>query len=323
MTLQQVRYILEISRYSSISKAAQELYLTQPYLSSMLKELENELHITIFNRTRKGVKLTEEGKNFIQIAKPLLEQEKRIYELYSQKQRELPFHFCVSLQHYSFAVEAFYQFFKKCSPQEFDVHIRECCMEQVICDVFEQRSEIGIIFISDSTDTFIRKYLNSRDLEFNEIANLTPYAFFRKKHPMAARNVISLEEMYDFPFASYESLDNVSIDFSEEALFPNLTMIKRRFYVTDRATMINTLSHTNAFSIGSGILSYGFAGPELTSRPLITNKDTMHIGWIQSANSPISKSGLAFLDNLKDVLKNTSRPTYGNTVYSENSAPKL
>ena len=98
MTLQQVRYILEISRYSSISKAAQELYLTQPYLSSMLKELENELHITIFNRTRKGVKLTEEGKNFIQIAKPLLEQEKRIYELYSQKQRELPFHFCVSLQ---------------------------------------------------------------------------------------------------------------------------------------------------------------------------------------------------------------------------------
>ena len=95
MTLQQVRYILEISRYSSISKAAQELYLTQPYLSSMLKELENELHITIFNRTRKGVKLTEEGKNFIQIAKPLLEQEKRIYELYSQKQRRLRFHFCV------------------------------------------------------------------------------------------------------------------------------------------------------------------------------------------------------------------------------------
>lgn len=311
MTLQQIKYILEISRYSSISKAAQELYLTQPYLSSMLKDLENELHITIFTRTRKGVKLTEEGKNFIQNAKPLLDQERRIYELYSQKQRELPFHFCVSLQHYPFAVEAFYQFFKKCDPQEFDVHIRECCMEQVICDVFEQKSEIGIIFMSDSTEAFIRKYLDTRDLEFNEIVNLFPYAFFRKNHPKASCKTICLDEMYEYPFASYESLDNVSIDFSEEALFPNLAMIKKRFYVTDRATMINTLSHTDAFSIGSGILSYGFAGPELVSRPLNVNKDSMHLGWIQMANSPISNNSLAFLDELKKVLKNNERATYG------------
>lgn len=311
MTLQQIRYIMEISRCASISKAAQELYLTQPYLSNMLKELENELHITIFERTRKGVRLTEEGKDFLQNAKPLLDHEKRILELYSQKNRELPFNFTISMQHYPFAVEAFYQFFYKCDPHEFEVHIRECCMEQVICDVFEQRSELGIIFISDSTSAFIHKYLSSRSLEFNELAQLMPYAFFRNEHPMASKETICLDEMQEYPFASFESLDNVSIDFSEEALFPQFSMLKRRFYVTDRATMINTLSHTDAFSIGSGILSYGFAGPQLVSRPIINTTDSMHLGWIQMSNSTISDNGLAFLENLKNVLKNNTRSAYG------------
>ncbi len=306
MTLQQIRYVLEISHYVSISKAAQELYLTQPYLSNMLKDLENELHITIFDRTRKGVKLTEEGKDFIQNAKPLLDQERRLLELYSQKQRKLPFHFSISMQHYSFVVENFYHFFQKCNPQEFEIHIRECYMEQVICDVFEQRSELGILFITDSTETFIRKYLSSHNLEFNLLANLSPYAFFRKDHPMASRETVCLEEMQEYPFASFESLSNVSIDFSEEAMFPNFALIKRHIYVTDRATMINTLTHTDAFSIGSGILSQGFAGPELVSRPISTDKDFMQLGWIQMANFPISDNGLAFLDELKKALKNNA-----------------
>ncbi len=311
MTLQQIRYILEIARYGSISKAAQELYLTQPYLSTTLKDLENELHITIFDRTRKGVTLTEEGQDFLQNAKPLLDQERRLLELYSQKQRELPFHFRLSLQHYPFAVEAFYHFFQQCHPDEFEVHIRECCMEQVICDVFEQQSELGILFVSNSTEPFIRKYLNSRNLQFHQLATLLPYAFFRKDHPMASYESISLEEMQKYPFASFESLSNVSIDFSEEALFPNFTALKRRFYVTDRATMINTLSHTDAFSIGSGILSFGFAGPELVSRPICNNTETMQIGWIQVENTLLSDHSVSYLEHLRTVLKNNARPTYG------------
>lgn len=311
MTLQQIRYVMEIARYGSISKAAQELFLTQPYLSNTLKDLESELHITIFERTRKGVKLTDDGKSFISNAKPLLDHEQCLLEMYIQKKRDIPFNFTISLQHYPFAIEAFFQFFEQCNPGKFSVHIRECCMEQVICDVFEQRSELGIIFISNSTRNFIRKYLSSHNLEFNEIANLLPYVFFRKDHPMASRNTIFLDEMLEYPFASFESLDNVSLDFAEEAIFPSFSTVKRHFYVTDRATMINTLSHTDAFSIGSGILSYGFAGPGLVSRPISNTTDTMRFGWIQIANSTISDNGIAFLNSLKSVLRNNSRAIYG------------
>ena len=303
MTLQQIRYVFEISRYGSISKAAQELYLTQPYLSNILKDLENELHITIFNRNRKGVTLTEEGMNFMQYAKPLLDQEKRILELYNQKHRELPFTFTISLQHYPFAVEAFFQFLRERNPRTFEVHIRECGMEQVIYDVFGQRSELGIIFISETTEPFILKYLSSRNLEFNEITTVYPRVFFHRNHPMASRSEIALEDMQDYPFASFESTSSVSLDFSEEAMIPDIVKIKRHFYVMDRATMINTLSHTDAFSIGSGILSDGFAGAELVSRPIAGTPSPMRIGWIHIMNAQISDNGLAFLNSMKHILQ--------------------
>ncbi len=316
MTLQQIRYILEIARCGSISQAAKELLLTQPYLSNMLKDLESELHITIFERTRKGVRLTDEGKSFLSNAKPMIDHEKYLLEMYSRKKRDIPFNFTISLQHYPFAIEAFFHFFQKCSPKRFSVHIRECCMEQVISDVFEQRSELGIIFISNSTENFVRKYLSSRSLEFNEIIELMPYVFFRKDHPMASMDTICLEEMLAYPFASFESLDNVSLDFSEEAIFPNFSAVNRHYYVTDRATMINILSHTDSFSIGSGILSYGFAGPELVSRPVSDATDTMRLGYIQMANTAISDNGLSFIDSLKTTLKNDMRASSGFTLPS-------
>lgn len=113
MTLQQIRYVMEISRCGSISKAAQELYLTQPYLSSTLKDLENELHISIFSRSRKGITLTRDGQEFLRYAKTLLEQEERILELYTRHVRPLPFHLAVSMQRYPFVVKAFCKFFEK------------------------------------------------------------------------------------------------------------------------------------------------------------------------------------------------------------------
>ena len=303
MTLQQIRYILEISRCGSISKAAQVLCLTQPYLSSILKELEHELHITIFERTRKGVTLTQEGKEFLQYAKPLLEQEERILDLYSRHAEKPPISFSVSMQRYSFVIKAFYQFYAANTPKQFEIHLRECSMEHVIRDVFEGKSELGIISLSTSTETFIRKYLAVRDLQFNKIMTSTPRVFFRKTHPMASHKEIDLEHMQEYPFASFESDASVPIDFSEEAILPNVTTMKRRFYVIDRATMMNTLSHTDAFSIGTGILSDGFAGPQLVSRPIKNCCDEIILGWLQSTTSKISDKASLFIQEIKKVLE--------------------
>lgn len=302
MTLQQIRYVMEISRCGSISKAAQELYLTQPYLSSTLKDLENELHISIFSRSRKGITLTRDGQEFLRYAKTLLEQEERILELYTRHVRPLPFHLSVSMQRYPFVVKAFCKFFEKRAPKQFEVRLRECSMDRVIRDVFEQKSEVGIIFLSTTTETFIRKYLAARNLEFNRVLSMSPSVFFRKDHPMASYAEIDLEDMKAYPFASFESEATISVDFSEEAILPGSTTLDQRFLVIDRGTMINILTHTDAFSIGTGILSKGFAGPELVSRPIKNHYNEICLGWIQVANSTISDEASAFIKEMKTVL---------------------
>ena len=303
MTLQQIRYVAEIARYGTISKAAQELYITQPHLSSVLKELENELGITIFSRARKGVVLTEDGREFLHFARPLLEQEERILNFYADKPSSAaPFRFSISTQRYPFVIKAFYSYFQKLAPGEFEIHLRESSMDAVINDVFEKRSDLGIIFLSASTEKFIHKYLRARNLEFHEMVAIDPCVFFRKDHPMAAHGEVDLDDMKAYPFASFESGVSVSVEFSEEVLFSSLSDFTKRIYVVDRGTMINTLTHTDAFSIGTGILSPGFAGPELVSRPIKGHQREIHLGWIQPAGSPIPESLSDFLRELEAVV---------------------
>lgn len=303
MTLQQIRYVAEIARYGTISRAAQELYITQPHLSSVLKELENELGITIFSRARKGVVLTEDGREFLHFARPLLEQEERILNFYSARPANAaPFRFSVSTQRYPFVIKAFYKYFLRLSPQQFDVHLRESSMDAVIRDVYDKRSDVGIIFLTTTTERVIRKYLNVRNLEFHEIAAIDPCVFFRKDHPMASHTSIELEEMEPYPLAPFESGASVSIDFSEEVLLSSLTSVNKRFYVIDRGTMINTLTHTDAFSIGTGILSEGFAGPELVSRPIKGHEKEIRLGWIQSTDTLISEGVGALIEEIKKAI---------------------
>lgn len=302
MTLQQVRYVLEISRSGSISKAAQVLCLTQPYLSNILKALENELHIQIFTRAKKGVALTDAGREFLQYARPLLEQEARILELYAHHVEKPPFRFTISTQRYPFIIKSFYQFFQQCAPRQFEIHLWECSMDRVIQNVYERKSDLGIIFLSTATGSFIRKYLSVRSLEFHEIVSVSPCVFFHKTHPMGKHEEIDLEDMMDYPFATFEADASISIDFSEEALFTNTSAVDRRFYVIDRGTMINILTHTDAFSIGTGILSEGFAGPELVSRPIKGHQKEISLGWIQPANSTVTEEAAAFIEEVKRVL---------------------
>ncbi len=306
MTLQQIRYILEISRCGSISKAAQQLLLTQPYLSSILKDLENELGITIFHRDRRGVTLTEEGREFLYYARPMLEQEQRIEALYSKRTAKPPLHVSISTQRYPFVIQAFMRFFQKWDPERYEICLRECGMYHVINHVYEKKSDLGIIFLSGSTEAFIRKYLDIRNIQFNEIVSIAPCVFFHKDHPMARHAEVDMEEMARYPYASFESDAAASLDFSEEApeeaLLANFGQIQRHFSVADRGTMINILTHTDAFSIGSGILPPGFAGPELVSRPIRGQGKDIRLGWIQAKGAPLSAVSTAFVDELRKTL---------------------
>ncbi len=145
MTLQQLKYVVTVAETGTITEAAGKLYISQPSLTNAIHELEREMQIVIFNRTNKGISLSKEGDIFLGYARQVLEQAEILEDKYkgegSGKKQ-----FCVSTQHYSFAVNAFVDLIKKYGHDEYDFSIRETQTYEIIEDVAKMRSEIGILF---------------------------------------------------------------------------------------------------------------------------------------------------------------------------------
>lgn len=302
MTLQQIRYILKIAQCGSISRAAEELFIAQPHLSNTLRTLEKELNIVIFKRGHKGVTLTSQGLEFLEIAKPLLEQEEKILNLYAHISKDSPFECSISSQRYPFVIKSFINYFDEVNPNTFKIRIRETGMYNVINDVATGKSNIGIIFLTEKTKDFLFRFLTMKNIQFYEIIRITPCFFFRKTHPLASKADITIEEMFRYPYVSFEPDSSISGDFSEEFILKQIPILKKHFIINDRATMINILTNKNAFSIGTGVLPAGYAGPELISKPISNLKNQIVLGWIKQSNVTLPPSAKLLLIKIKEVV---------------------
>lgn len=194
MTLQQLRYVTMVAETGTITEAANRLYISQPSLTNAIHELEKEMNIVIFNRTNKGISLSREGEDFLGYARQILEQAAILEDKYKgngggKKQ------YCVSTQHYSFAVNAFVDLIKEYGQDEYDFSLRETQTYEIIEDVARLRSEIGILFLNDFNEAVINKILKSYDLEFHQLYVAKPHVFISRKHPLAGKDRIINEEL--------------------------------------------------------------------------------------------------------------------------------
>ena len=217
MTLQQLKYVVTVAETGTITEAAGKLYISQPSLTNAIHELEREMQIVIFNRTNKGISLSKEGDIFLGYARQVLEQAEILEDKYkgegSGKKQ-----FCVSTQHYSFAVNAFVDLIKKYGQEEYDFSLRETQTYEIIEDVAKMRSEIGILFLNDFNEKVITKILKSNELEFHDLFVAKPHVFISRRHPLADRQIITNEELESYPYLSFEQGEHNSFYFSEEIL---------------------------------------------------------------------------------------------------------
>ena len=167
MTLQQLKYAITVAETGTITEAASKLYISQPSLTNAIHELEKEMNIIIFNRTNKGISISKEGEDFLGYARQVLEQAAILEDKYKGDNGGKK-KFCVSTQHYSFAVNAFVDLIKKFGQDEYDFSLRETQTYEIIEDVARMRSEIGILFLNDFNEKVITKILKSYDLELLE-----------------------------------------------------------------------------------------------------------------------------------------------------------
>ena len=298
MTLQQLRYVTMVAETGTITEAANRLYISQPSLTNAIHELEKEMNIVIFNRTNKGISLSREGEDFLGYARQILEQAAILEDKYKgngggKKQ------YCLSTQHYSFAVNAFVDLIKEYGQDEYDFSLRETQTYEIIEDVARLRSEIGILFLNDFNEAVINKILKSYDLEFHQLYVAKPHVFISRKHPLAGKDRIINEELEEYPYLSFEQGEHNSFYFSEE-VFAAVER-KKNIRVRDRATLFNLLIGLNGYTVCSGVIDKKLNGKDIIAVPLADEND-MRIGYITHRKGMLSRLGNTYLEAIKKYL---------------------
>ena len=298
MTLQQLRYVIEVAKTGSMNVAAKQLFVSQPSLSMAIRELENDVHISIFERTTKGVVITAEGEEFLGYARQIINQVELLEDKYIEA-GQIKKKFGVSAQHYSFAVKAYVEMVNGFVKDNYEVAIREASRLDVIHDVVTGKSEIGILYTNDFNEKVLNKIFKDNQLEFVHLFTCEGYAYLWKNHPLAGKKVIDLEELQDYPCLSFEQGDNNSFYFAEEIL--STYDFKKTIKSNDRATNLNLMVGLNAFTLCSGIICEELNGSDYIAVKL-AKEVTMDIGYIKRAHMNMSEIGELYIEEIKKYV---------------------
>lgn len=295
MNINQLKYVLGVAASSSMREAATKMFVTQPALSASIAELEEELGILIFERTNKGISLTDEGREFVTYAKKAVGQYEILEDRYlsrdSGKER-----FSVSSQHYSFPVKAFAEVIKTSDPEKYVFSIRETRTREVLEDVRTLKSEVGVISFSGANEGVMKKLFKDYQLEFTPLMKCDTYVYVWEDHEFAGRTEISLEELEDYPCVTFDQSDDSNFYLTEEALADH--DFKKMIKSEDRATSMELFAALHGYSIGSGLLT----GDDVTLKGLVAIKlkeeDPLVIGYITRKGSRMSAYGEAYVEEL-------------------------
>ena len=294
MTLTQLRYVIAIANAGSMNEAARNLFISQPSLSSTVKDLEEEIGVELFRRSNRGIFVTPEGEEFLGYARQVVEQYELMESKYISKKPSKK-KFSVSTQHYTFAVDAFVELVKQFGMDEYEFAIHETKTYSVIENVKNFKSEIGILYLDDFNSKILTKLFHEFNLEFHELLKCSIYVYMWKGHPLADREEIELSELLEYPCLSFEQGEYNSFYFAEEVL--STYEYKRLIKADDRATFLNLMVGLNGYTLCSGIICEKLNGSEYCAVRLKSD-EVMTIGYLARKGAPISSLGKKYLEEI-------------------------
>lgn len=294
MTLVQLKYVITVAGQNSLNDAAKVLFISQPSLSASVRALEKEIGFDIFIRSKNGITLTTKGAEFIGYAKSVMEQ----YELLDAKyisQTEVKKTFSVSMQHYTFAVNAFVELVKQYGMDEYEFEIHETKTYEIIESVKNHKSELGILYLNDFNRNVLIKLFSEYGLQFQPLLECSVYVYMWKGHPLSGKDEIELEELEEYPCLGFAQGEHNSFYFAEEVL--STYKYKRFIRANDRATLLNLMVGLNGYTLCSGIICEDLNGKDYCAIKLKSD-EKMTIGYISRKDAPLSEIGKKYLEEI-------------------------
>lgn len=294
MTLQQLKYALTIADCGSMNEAAKQLFISQPSLSETMKELETEIGLDIFLRSNRGIVITPEGEEFLGYARQVTEQFGLLQSKYIDK--KVKEKFSVSTQHYTFAVKAFVETVKQIGMEQYEFAVHETTTISVIENVKNFKSEIGVLYENDFNEKVLNKMFKENGLEFVELFSCDTFVYLWSGHPLAKQDVITMEELDEYPCLSFDQGKNNSLYLAEE--MKSTYEYRRLIKANDRATLLNLMIGLNAYTLCSGIICEDLNGNDYKAVPL-KETEKMRIGYIKRKGAKVSHIGELYIEELR------------------------
>lgn len=298
MTLQQLTYLVTAAECGNMTEAAEKLFISQPSLSAAIKNLEEEMGVTVFVRSNKGIVPTRDGEELLSYARMLLEQAEIMKDRFVKNTSREP-KFAVSCQHYSFAVNAFVDIVKEYDADQYSFILRETQTGEIIEDVANGKSELGILYLSEHNEDVLLKLLKKNSLIFEEIYVADPHVFISREHPLAERKLVSADDLKPYPYLVFEQGERNSFYFSEE--FLSVLDFSKNIQVRDRATLFNLVIGLNGFTVSSGIIDNRLNGEGIIARPLDVDLH-MRIIMIRKKNRLLSRYARSYIEAIDQYM---------------------
>ena len=277
-----------------MNEAAKQLFISQPSLSETMKELETEIGLDIFLRSNRGIVITPEGEEFLGYARQVTEQFGLLQSKYIDK--KVKEKFSVSTQHYTFAVKAFVETVKQIGMEQYEFAVHETTTISVIENVKNFKSEIGVLYENDFNEKVLNKMFKENGLEFVELFSCDTFVYLWSGHPLAKQDVITMEELDEYPCLSFDQGKNNSLYLAEE--MKSTYEYRRLIKANDRATLLNLMIGLNAYTLCSGIICEDLNGDDYKAVPL-RETEKMRIGYIKRKGAKVSHIGELYIEELK------------------------
>lgn len=298
MRLQQLRYVIAIAEGGSINAVAHSLFVSQSSLSVQVKDLEEELGITIFNRSSRGITLTADGVEFLSYAREVVEQADLLEARYRKGEVTVHRRLSVSSQHYAFAVNAFIAFVRDHDGDSCEFTLRETRTANVVEDVRTFRSDLGILYLDSTNEQALRRRFADASLDFTPLFRARPHVFVHEGHPLASLDVVPVADLAAWPRYTFEQGSEGALYFSEEPL--SSLPCTRRIVASDRATMTGLLRDYDGYLVSTGVRSDEmFSG--IVARPIATD-DIMCVGYVTHSQRRISDLANDYIDRLDELV---------------------
>lgn len=296
MNIQQLRYVVAIANSGTFREAAEKMYVSQPSLSISVRDLEKELGFKIFRRTSSGTFLTRRGMEFYEKSQELVKGFDIFQNQYANPEEEKD-EFSVASQHYDFLPPTITAFSER-YPDYKNFRIFESTTVQILDEVAQGHSEIGIIYLNNQNKKGIMERVEKLGLEVIELIPFHTHIYLREGHPLAQKEELVMEDLADLPTVRFTQEKDEYLYYSEN--FVDTSASSQMFNVTDRATLNGILERTDAYATGSGFLD----SDSVNGITVIRLKDNLdnRMVYVKREEVELSQAGTLFVEVMQEYF---------------------